>query len=103
MPNETHQLIDWSGTLASVLSLDEGALTIDEIHILLDLARDAANGITRPASPVTAFLVGVAVGRGSSIGRAAAIATERILEYVPDQLRDDLEHAHDVVEDASGE
>ncbi|WP_326689181.1 MULTISPECIES: DUF6457 domain-containing protein [unclassified Streptomyces] len=47
---------------------------------LLDLARDAAHGVARPAAPLTTFLVGYAAGRADGtpedIARAAAKAAE---------------------------
>ena len=43
--------------------------------MLLDLARDAAHGVERPAAPLTTFLVGVAVGRGQSVTGATTSAT----------------------------
>ena len=42
---------------------------------VLDLARDSAHEVERLAAPLTAFLVGVAVGRGDSLGGAAAKVT----------------------------
>jgi hypothetical protein len=50
-----------------------------EVHALLDLARDAAHGVARPAAPLTTFLVGVAVGRGAALPDAA----ERVTALVP--------------------
>jgi hypothetical protein len=32
---------------------------------VLDVARDVAHAVLRPAAPVTAYLMGVAVGRGA--------------------------------------
>ena len=46
----------------------------DTMHTLLDLARDAAHEVERPAAPLTTFLVGVAVGRGATLGAAAGTA-----------------------------
>lgn len=47
---------------------------------LLDLARDAAHGVARPAAPLTTFLVGYAAGqaggRPEDVARAAAKAAE---------------------------
>ncbi len=43
-------------------------------RLILDLARDAAHQVDRPAAPVTAFLLGVAVGRG----RAPGAVTEQL-------------------------
>lgn len=72
-------LRSWMETLAGALGIDDIAIDEDTLHILLDLARDAAHSISRPAAPVTSFLVGVAVGRGASIGATAARATELTL------------------------
>ena len=47
---------------------------------LLDLARDAAHEIERPAAPLTTFLVGVAVGRGATLEGAASTATALLLD-----------------------
>jgi hypothetical protein len=33
--------------------------------LVLDLARDVAHGVVRPGAPVTAYLLGLAVGRGA--------------------------------------
>ena len=45
---------------------------------MLDLTRDVAHGVARPAAPLTAYLVGVAVGRGLTLpdaaGRVSALA-----------------------------
>jgi Domain of unknown function (DUF6457) len=47
---------------------------------VLDLARDVAHGVMRPAAPLTAYLVGVAVGRGAdpqaAFARVTALAEE---------------------------
>ena len=42
---------------------------------VLDLARDVAHGVLRPAAPLTAYLVGVAVGRGAALEAAIAQVT----------------------------
>ena len=33
--------------------------------LLLDVAREVAHGVARPAAPLTSYLMGVAVGRGA--------------------------------------
>ena len=38
-----------------------------DVRLVLDLARDAAHQVERPAAPVTSFLLGLAVGRGGSM------------------------------------
>lgn len=49
-----------------------------DIDAILDVARDAAHSVARPAAPVTAFLMGVAVARGADPAdvaqRVAALA-----------------------------
>ena len=70
---------DWIDELCDVLEL-EGA-EIDE-DLILDVARDAAHEVERPAAPITTFLVGYAAGiRGGGTadveelaGRAQALA-----------------------------
>lgn len=69
------ELTDWLGTLARGLQT-ETELDHAAIKTVLDLARDAAHQIERPAAPLTTFLVGVAVGRGVPLAQAAATATE---------------------------
>jgi hypothetical protein len=39
------------------------------------VARDVAHEVARPAAPLTAFLLGVAVGRGQPVAEAAAKLT----------------------------
>ena len=54
----------------------------DELHVepvdtepVLDLARDVAHGVARPAAPLTAYLLGLAVGGGADPRAAAAAVT----------------------------
>ncbi|MDQ3457112.1 MAG: DUF6457 domain-containing protein [Actinomycetota bacterium] len=35
------------------------------LRLILDVARDAAHGVARPAAPLTTYLLGIAVGRGA--------------------------------------
>jgi hypothetical protein len=41
------------------------------IRAVLDLARDVAHQVERPAAPVSAFLLGLAVGGGKALDEAA--------------------------------
>lgn len=72
-------LEQWMRVLADGLDISDVELDTETLHTVLDLARDAAHQIDRPAAPLTSFLVGVAVGRGASLGSAAAKATSLIL------------------------
>lgn len=61
-------LTSWSAELCDALGLQ---LEVD-IDAILDLARDAAHQVERPAAPITTFLVGYAAGlRGGSAGAIA--------------------------------
>jgi len=74
------ELDDWIGEVCAALDLPPEL--VDHRPLLLDLARDAAHSVMRPAAPVTTFLVGYAAGRASRDGvdqtevqEAAAVAT----------------------------
>ena len=56
-------LEEWTAAVRASLGLDPGPLTTAEIKAVLDLARDAAHAVDRAAAPLTAYLLGVAVGR----------------------------------------
>lgn len=66
---------DWLAEVVTELGLDVGVL--DE-QAVLDLARDAAHHITRPAAPLTAFLVGYAAG----VGAAGAVESRALADRV---------------------
>lgn len=51
-------LQDWMDELCEELKID----TDIDMPALLDLARDAAHNVDRPAAPLTTFLVGYAAG-----------------------------------------
>jgi hypothetical protein len=62
-------LEEWTSRACAELDLDPAAL---DASAVLDLARDVAHGVARPAAPLTAYLLGVAVGRGRPLPEAAA-------------------------------
>ena len=103
---EQIRLQSWLETLDSKLALDEETNNIvldeDTMHIILDLARDAASNVTRPASPLTVFTLGVLVGRGATLGQAAADLTQLIYDTAPNSSDDeDVDNAEG--EDATTE
>jgi Domain of unknown function (DUF6457) len=73
----------WVEELAAALEVDPTELDRD---LLLDVAREAAHGVARPAAPLTTFLVGYAAGlRGGGrdvIADLAAVA-ERLAASRP--------------------
>jgi len=56
---------------AACAELDLSPADVD-VRVVLDLARDVAHHVLRPGAPVTAYLLGVAVGRGADPATAAA-------------------------------
>lgn len=68
-------LAAWKTELVEALGLPADA-SID-IGVVLDLARDAAHGVARPAAPLTTFLVGYAAGLrgGTDEALSDAVAT----------------------------
>lgn len=61
-------LEEWTAAICADLGLDPG---VADTRTVLDLAREAAHAIDRPAAPLTAYLVGVAVGRGLTLPDAS--------------------------------
>lgn len=57
-----------------------------DVTMVLDLARDAAHAVMRPAAPLTTFLVGVAVGRGLSLEQATARASALAATWLDSQV-----------------
>lgn len=51
----------------------ELGLSPDDVptQAVLDLARDVAHGVVRPGAPVSAYLMGLAVGRGADPAEVA--------------------------------
>lgn len=62
-------LEDWIEAACADLGLDRAV--VNE-RAVLELARDVAHQVDRPAAPVTAFLLGVAVGDGQPFDQAVA-------------------------------
>jgi hypothetical protein len=83
-------LAAWVAELATALDIDAAALDRD---LVLDVARDAAHGVARPAAPLTTFLVGYAAGlRGGTpedVAAAAETALRLAAEHAADQPTSD--------------
>jgi len=60
---------EWTAAVCADLGIDGGDA---DLRAVLDLTRDVAHGVARPAAPFTAYLVGVAVGRGLPLADAVA-------------------------------
>ena len=71
-------LDEWNAEVCGALGL---APEVMDTKAVLDVARDVAHGVARPAAPLTAYLVGVAVGRGSDPATAAATVTRLVADW----------------------
>jgi len=82
---EAMMLTDWTRRLADELGITDLSPTSEkgpplDLDLVLDLARDAAHAVDRPAAPLTTFLVGYAAARrgggAEAIEDCARIARE---------------------------
>ncbi len=64
-------LDDWTDTVCQALDL--GPV---DTKLVLDVAREVAHGVMRPAAPLSAYLMGLAVGRGVEPRQAAAVISD---------------------------
>jgi hypothetical protein len=74
------ELLVWLRRALDAAGVDAAAVgdlcSDDAVTVVLDLARDAAHGVARPAAPLAAFAVGLAVGRaGGDLSRLRAGAS----------------------------
>ncbi|MGN6607917.1 MAG: DUF6457 domain-containing protein [Jatrophihabitans sp.] len=71
----TNPLEAWLYRVADELGIDPSALDQD---LLLDLTRDVAHGVSRPAAPLTAFLVGLSAGLEGGTHDTVQMAVEDV-------------------------
>lgn len=65
---------DWVTELCEALDVPSDAV---DVAALLDLARDAAHHVERPAAPITTYIVGLAAGRTDASAATVAELTAR--------------------------
>ena len=86
-------LHDWIDELCDVLDVE---VDLDEA-LILDVAREAAHNVARPAAPVTTFLLGYAAaaseGDPEQVERLAAAALALAQRW--EKTADDLAHEDD--------
>jgi hypothetical protein len=89
-------LHDWIDELCDALDVE---IDLDEA-LILDVARDAAHNVDRPAAPITTFLLGYAAARSNAdpdeVERLAAAATDLALRW--DKSADALDDPVEEVE-----
>lgn len=71
-------LNDWVNAACAEVGIDPAEVDVAQI---LDLAREVAHGVARPAAPVTAFIAGLAVARGADAADVAARLSQRAGEW----------------------
>ncbi|WP_174775050.1 DUF6457 domain-containing protein [Cryobacterium algoricola] len=81
-PLPPEALNEWLAALAAGLDLDPADVPVGAI---LDIAKDVAHGVARPAAPLSTFLVGLSAakagGTAADIEKACATATRLALEW----------------------
>lgn len=75
---------DWIAAVRQELGggASTGALDVDAV---LDVARDVAHNVQRPAAPVTTYLLGLAVGSGMSLAEAAKKVQDLTTDWPAEQ------------------
>jgi hypothetical protein len=64
-------LEEWTAAVRAGLGLDPAPFSTADTKTVLELARDVAHAVDRPAAPLTTYLLGVAVGRGLTLPGAS--------------------------------
>ena len=72
---------EWVTAVSAALGVDQAV----DLDTILDVARDAAHAVARPAAPVTTFLLGVAVAGGADPKEAAATIAALAREWPTEQ------------------
>lgn len=71
-------LREWSEAVIRELDLTGAVDPAAAQPLVLDLAKDVAHGVARPAAPLTTYLLGVAVGRSVSPAESAPQLAETV-------------------------
>jgi hypothetical protein len=64
-----NELQAWVAALAAELEVDPAEVPTGSV---LNVAKDVAHGVVRPGAPVSAYVMGLAVGRGADPSEVAA-------------------------------
>jgi hypothetical protein len=73
-----NELDTWIAAACAELGLDAEEVSAKAV---LDVARDVAHQVLRPGAPVSAYLMGVAVGRGADPSDVAARLSSLALSW----------------------
>jgi uncharacterized protein DUF6457 len=75
-------LDEWATQASRALGLPD--LGVADRQLVLDVAREVAHNVVRPAAPLSTFLLGVAVGRGGDLVAIANALIEQARSMSPD-------------------
>jgi Domain of unknown function (DUF6457) len=78
-------LEEWTRLVAPTLGVDPALVGATQDDVL-DMVRDVAHGVVRPAAPLTAYVVGLAAGRAAAQGEDVAAAVRDALAQVGELL-----------------
>ena len=67
----------WAAELTALLGLPDEV----DVATVLDVARDAAHGVARPAAPLTTFVLGLAVGLQGRVFMILSFVVQLVLLY----------------------
>ena len=81
-------LQEWVNLVCRELDLDDAVSPAAMQSRVLDLSRDVAHGVARPAAPLTAYLLGLAAGRSNDPEATADELAQRIC-LLAQRWRDD--------------
>ncbi|MGH3160047.1 MAG: DUF6457 domain-containing protein [Streptosporangiaceae bacterium] len=70
----------WTEVVCLEFGLPSGSV---DARMILDMARDVAHGVDRPAAPLTAYLLGLAVAAGHPLEASAARLSELASGWEP--------------------
>ena len=84
-----NRLAEWTDRVVAELRLPAETGSQEIRDLVLDLTRDVAHGVARPAAPLTSFLVGLAAGREGASAEAVRAAVERVLARLPAPAADE--------------
>lgn len=75
-------LDDWTAEVCAELGIADLVDARAVVPAVLDLARDVAHGVARPAAPLTAYLAGLAVARSADPAAALPDVVRRVTALV---------------------
>ncbi|MGH8866481.1 MAG: DUF6457 domain-containing protein [Actinomycetes bacterium] len=74
---------DWTRQVVDHLGIADAVQRDEATRLVLDVARDVAHGVARPAAPVTAFLLGLAAARADDPVAALPDLARQVTDLVP--------------------